>query len=155
VKKIDVLALCNQKGGVGKTTCASATALAASHAGKRVLLVSTDPAHSTSDIFEREIGPEPVALLPYHEAVRPPTVVPAAKPVSAQGTLRLYDDKMLALQVGLDRLGFSPGSIDGRWGAQSRMALEAWQESRGEKMKAYWAKRKAREARTKGAKAGD
>ena len=48
------------KGGVGKTTCASAMALAASRAGKRVLLVSTDPAHSTSDIFERPIGPEPV-----------------------------------------------------------------------------------------------
>ena len=47
------------KGGVGKTTCASAMALAASRAGKRVLLVSTDPAHSTSDIFERPIGPEP------------------------------------------------------------------------------------------------
>ena len=50
------------KGGVGKTTCASAMALAASREGKRVLLVSTDPAHSTSDIFgqpfdreEREI----------------------------------------------------------------------------------------------------
>jgi arsenite-transporting ATPase len=52
------------KGGVGKTTCASAMALAASQAGKRVLLVSTDPAHSTSDIFERAIGPEPVPLLP-------------------------------------------------------------------------------------------
>jgi arsenite-transporting ATPase len=52
------------KGGVGKTTCASAMALAASRAGKRVLLVSTDPAHSTSDIFERPIGPEPVELLP-------------------------------------------------------------------------------------------
>src|SRR5262245_27603922 len=39
------------KGGVGKTTCASAVALAASREGKRVLLVSTDPAHSTSDIF--------------------------------------------------------------------------------------------------------
>src|SRR5687767_6600889 len=52
------------KGGVGKTTCASAMALAASHAGKRVLLVSTDPAHSTSDMFERPIGPEPVQLLP-------------------------------------------------------------------------------------------
>ena len=52
------------KGGVGKTTCASAVALAASREGRRVLLVSTDPAHSTSDIFgtpfgsdEREIHP--------------------------------------------------------------------------------------------------
>jgi arsenite/tail-anchored protein-transporting ATPase len=52
------------KGGVGKTTCASAMALTASRAGKRVLLVSTDPAHSTSDMFERAIGPEPVELLP-------------------------------------------------------------------------------------------
>ena len=52
------------KGGVGKTTCASAMAVAASQAGKRVLLVSTDPAHSTSDMFERPIGPEPVPMLP-------------------------------------------------------------------------------------------
>jgi arsenite/tail-anchored protein-transporting ATPase len=52
------------KGGVGKTTCASAMALAASRAGRRVLLVSTDPAHSTSDLFERPIGPELVEILP-------------------------------------------------------------------------------------------
>lgn len=52
------------KGGVGKTTCASATALAASRAGRNVLLVSTDPAHSTSDIFQRPIGPEPTAIAP-------------------------------------------------------------------------------------------
>ena len=50
------------KGGVGKTTCAAATALAASRSGKNVLLVSTDPAHSTSDIFERPIGSEPTPL---------------------------------------------------------------------------------------------
>jgi arsenite/tail-anchored protein-transporting ATPase len=50
------------KGGVGKTTCASAVALAASRAGKRVLLVSTDPAHSTSDIFECRIGDAPMQL---------------------------------------------------------------------------------------------
>jgi arsenite-transporting ATPase len=52
------------KGGVGKTTCAAATALAASRLGRRVLLVSTDPAHSTSDIFERPIGADPVEILP-------------------------------------------------------------------------------------------
>lgn len=52
------------KGGVGKTTSAAAMALAASRAGRKVLLVSTDPAHSTSDIFERPIGAEPVELQP-------------------------------------------------------------------------------------------
>jgi arsenite-transporting ATPase len=44
------------KGGVGKTTCSAAVALALSESGRRVLLVSTDPAHSTSDIFEQPIG---------------------------------------------------------------------------------------------------
>jgi arsenite-transporting ATPase len=52
------------KGGVGKTTSASAAALAASRAGKRVLLVSTDPAHNTADIFGRPIGPEVVEIAP-------------------------------------------------------------------------------------------
>lgn len=44
------------KGGVGKTTCSAAFALAASRQRRNVLLVSTDPAHSTSDIFECRIG---------------------------------------------------------------------------------------------------
>jgi arsenite-transporting ATPase len=52
------------KGGVGKTTCASAAALAASRQGKRVLLVSTDPAHSTSDIFEIPFGATEREILP-------------------------------------------------------------------------------------------
>jgi arsenite-transporting ATPase len=52
------------KGGVGKTTCASAVALAASRAGKRTLLVSTDPAHSTSDIFERPFSRDERDVLP-------------------------------------------------------------------------------------------
>jgi arsenite-transporting ATPase len=52
------------KGGVGKTTSAAATALQASRTGKRVLLVSTDPAHNTSDILGRPIGPTIVEVLP-------------------------------------------------------------------------------------------
>jgi len=52
------------KGGVGKTTCSAAFALGASRLDRRVLLVSTDPAHSTSDIFERKIGDDDVELQP-------------------------------------------------------------------------------------------
>jgi len=52
------------KGGVGKTTCAAAVALAASREGQRVLLVSTDPAHSTSDIFEQRFSREEREILP-------------------------------------------------------------------------------------------
>jgi arsenite-transporting ATPase len=39
------------KGGVGKTTLAAATALAAARDGGRTLLVSTDPAHSLTDVL--------------------------------------------------------------------------------------------------------
>lgn len=39
------------KGGVGKTTCAAAWAIARADAGQRVLLVSTDPAHALTDVF--------------------------------------------------------------------------------------------------------
>jgi arsenite-transporting ATPase len=47
------------KGGVGKTSVAAATALKATRAGKKVLVMSTDPAHSLSDAFDEEVGPEP------------------------------------------------------------------------------------------------
>ena len=47
------------KGGVGKTTLAAACALAAADTDRRTLLVSTDPAHSTSDVLESPLGPEP------------------------------------------------------------------------------------------------
>ncbi|WP_461207128.1 ArsA family ATPase [Clostridium sp. DL1XJH146] len=44
------------KGGVGKTTCSAAFSIASASSGKKTLLVSTDPAHSISDIFEKKIG---------------------------------------------------------------------------------------------------
>lgn len=44
------------KGGVGKTSCSSAFALSKAEEGLKVLLVSTDPAHSTSDLFNMKIG---------------------------------------------------------------------------------------------------
>jgi arsenite/tail-anchored protein-transporting ATPase len=50
------------KGGVGKTTVAAATAVRSARAGKRTLVMSTDPAHSLGDSFEVEIGSEPVEI---------------------------------------------------------------------------------------------
>jgi len=44
------------KGGVGKTTCAAAIALKLAIDKQRVLVISSDPAPSLSDIFEKEIG---------------------------------------------------------------------------------------------------
>lgn len=51
------------KGGVGKTTTASALSLLAAQQGKQCLLVSTDPAHSLADIFEHQIGDREVQLV--------------------------------------------------------------------------------------------
>lgn len=50
------------KGGVGKTSLASATALARAQQGGRVLVVSTDPAHNLGHLWEREVTDEPVRL---------------------------------------------------------------------------------------------
>jgi len=52
------------KGGVGKTSVAAATALEAARLGKKVLVMSTDPAHSLSDAFDAEVGPEPKEIAP-------------------------------------------------------------------------------------------
>ncbi|MDI5936381.1 ArsA family ATPase [Halomonas kalidii] len=57
------------KGGVGKTTVAAALAVLAARRGKRVLVVSTDPAHSLGDVFDRELGDTPRRLLPGLDAM--------------------------------------------------------------------------------------
>jgi arsenite/tail-anchored protein-transporting ATPase len=54
------------KGGVGKTTlsCVTAVRLAREFPDKRILLFSTDPAHSLSACLQAEIGPRPTVLFP-------------------------------------------------------------------------------------------
>jgi arsenite/tail-anchored protein-transporting ATPase len=52
------------KGGVGKTSVAAATALRAADAGRRTLVLSTDPAHSLGDAFDVALGSEPVRVAP-------------------------------------------------------------------------------------------
>ena len=52
------------KGGVGKTTIAAATAVRAAKAGRRTLVMSTDPAHSLADSFDVELGAEAREIAP-------------------------------------------------------------------------------------------
>ncbi|MEM7409562.1 MAG: TRC40/GET3/ArsA family transport-energizing ATPase [Myxococcota bacterium] len=52
------------KGGVGKTSLALATALAAAEHGHRCCVISTDAAHSLSDALARPVGPQPVEVAP-------------------------------------------------------------------------------------------
>lgn len=47
------------KGGVGKTSIACATAVRLADAGKRVLLVSTDPASNLDEVLGVRLGPQP------------------------------------------------------------------------------------------------
>ena len=53
------------KGGVGKTTVSCAYALKCARDGLKTLVVSTDPAHSTSDVFDQQFGDEPQAVEGY------------------------------------------------------------------------------------------
>ncbi len=63
-------------------------------------------------------APAPMIPTPVGEAVTPPHAEPLA-------------DEVLRLQVLMDRANFSPGTLDGRWGSQTRGALVAWQRREG------------------------
>ncbi|MGD2102361.1 MAG: TRC40/GET3/ArsA family transport-energizing ATPase [Acidimicrobiia bacterium] len=57
------IVLVTGKGGVGKTTVAAATALAAADAGHRTIVTSTDPAHSLSDALTVQLESEPTPVV--------------------------------------------------------------------------------------------
>lgn len=58
-KNLPPIVFLGGKGGVGKTTLAAGMALGLAGAGEETLLVSTDPAHSLSDLLDRPLGNRP------------------------------------------------------------------------------------------------
>ena len=98
------------KGGVGKTSVAAATAVRAAMHGSRVLVTSTDPAHSLADVFACAIGDDPTSIDLTRLGVPQGSGRLAAQQIDAQarleqhwGTVRGFLASVLT-QGGLDRV---------------------------------------------------
>lgn len=85
------------KGGVGKTSMAAATACNIAKSGKRVLIMSTDQAHSLGDSFDRKIGRDPEKITEHLHAVEIDTVYESEK---CWGNLQDYMKQLLTLRGG-------------------------------------------------------
>lgn len=83
------------KGGVGKTTAAAATALRLSESGKKVLIMSTDQAHSLGDAFDKKIGGEITKIQENLDALEIDTLSENEK---SWGHLKSYLKEMLTIK---------------------------------------------------------
>lgn len=109
---------CGGKGGVGKTSVASAVALAQARTGRRVLVVSTDPAHNLGHLWGRSVGDDVVRLAgPFGPGVLDgveidPERTTAAHLDAVRGTLRRLVPEHLRGQVDghLDLARDAPGT---------------------------------------------
>ncbi len=75
------------KGGVGKTSIAASTAVKIARTGKKVLVMSTDQAHSLGDSLCMKLGTEPGEVFPGLDAME---IDPTRESRRAWGTLQDY-----------------------------------------------------------------
>lgn len=83
------------KGGVGKTSMAAATAAHLAVKGKKVLVMSTDQAHSLSDSFDKKLGKEPLLIAENLYAMEIDSVYESEK---NWGNLKGYMRELLTIQ---------------------------------------------------------
>ncbi len=84
------------KGGVGKTSIASMTAVKLAKLGKKVMIMSTDQAHSLSDSLDIKLGYSPTQVMENLEAMEIDVVYEAE---TAWGNLKAYIKQMMTLKV--------------------------------------------------------
>lgn len=85
------------KGGVGKTSMAAATACKIAKNGKKVLVMSTDQAHSLGDAFDIKIDKEPMKIAENLYAMEIDTVYESEK---SWGNLKDYFKQLLTMKGG-------------------------------------------------------
>lgn len=85
------------KGGVGKTSMAAATACKIAKGGKKVLVMSTDQAHSLGDSFDIKIDNEPTRITENLYAMEIDTVYESEK---SWGNLKDYFKQLLTMKGG-------------------------------------------------------
>ena len=84
------------KGGVGKTSIAACTAAHIAARGKRVLIVSTDEAHSLSDSFDIKLGNSPKEIAENLYGMEIDTVI---ENEMAWGNIKAYFKQLLTLKA--------------------------------------------------------
>lgn len=97
------------KGGVGKTTVSAATSLWCARMGKKTLVISTDPAHSLGDSFDRVIKHVPTPITTNLEAIEidPDRAMDEYK--SKMQMQQKYNDALGMFSEQLDVMSSSPG----------------------------------------------
>ena len=90
------------KGGVGKTTVSAATALWCARIGKKTLVISTDPAHSLGDSFDRVIKHVPTPITENLEAIE----------IDPDRAMDEYKEKMQMQQKYNNALGMFSEQLD-------------------------------------------
>jgi len=84
------------KGGVGKTSIAAATACKIAKEGKRVLVLSTDQAHSLRDSFDMKLSNEPLEICDNLYAMEIDSVLENEK---IWGNVKGYIEKLMVLKA--------------------------------------------------------
>lgn len=110
------------KGGVGKTCVAAATALHLAERGRRVLVASTDIAHSLSDAFDREVGCEPAPIAPNLDALE---IDPAVAGRAAWGRMQDYLRALTTSHAGREAEGIEAEELFMFPGLEELFALGA------------------------------
>jgi arsenite-transporting ATPase len=108
-KKSTTFIFIGGKGGVGKTTISAATALWCARMNKKTLIISTDPAHSLGDSFDRIIKHVPTPITQNLEAIEIDPDKAMEEYKEKMNQQQKYNDALSMFSDQFDIMSSSPG----------------------------------------------